>query len=112
MTAWCTLLGALTLSPVAVVPALGQDWSQLDRSHLAAFLHTSIIVGCLGLAAWGGGLARLGLARVSAYLYLSPVCGIILSGVLLGQWLSPLQLAGGVVVLGGVALTQWFGRSA
>ena len=58
-------------------------------------------------AAWGGGLARLGLARISAYLYLSPVFGTILSGVLLGQWLSGLQVAGGGAVLGGVALTQW-----
>lgn len=110
VTAWCTLLGAIALSPLATAPALEQDWSLLSLGHMAAFLHTSVIVGCLGLAAWGGGLARLGLARISAYLYLSPVCGVALSGVMLGQWLSALQIAGGVVVLGGVALTQWSAR--
>ena len=112
MTAWCSTLGALVLTPLAIGPALEQDWHLVDGGHLAAFLYTSVVVGCLGLAAWGGGLARLGLARVSAYLYLSPVCGIILSGLLLGQWLSVLQLAGGAVVLAGVALTQWSARRA
>ncbi len=110
VTAWCALLGAGALTPVAVGPALAQDWRLLDAGDVAAFLHSSVIVGCLGLAAWGGGLARLGLARVSAYLYLSPVCGIVLSGLLLGQWLSTLQMVGGAVVLGGVALTQWSAR--
>jgi len=110
VTAWCSLLGAFVLIPVAVGPALEQNWARLGGEHVAAFIYTSVIVGCLGLAAWGGGLARLGLARVSAYLYLSPVCGIVLSGVMLGQWLSGLQMAGGAIVLGGVALTQWSAR--
>ena len=35
---------------------------------------------------------------------------IVLSGLLLGQWLSALQVVGGAVVLGGVALTQWSAR--
>jgi O-acetylserine/cysteine efflux transporter len=106
-TAWCAFLGSLILAPFAVPGALAQDWQRVDLGIGLGFAHTTIVVGCFGLAAWSGGLARLGLTRIAAYLYLSPVVGVSLSGLMLGEWLSPLQIAGAGIVLAGVALTQF-----
>ena len=107
---WCALLGSGLLLPLALPGAIAQDWQRVDATTVLAFAHTSLVVGCFGLAAWGGGLARLGLTRIATYLYLSPVVGITLSGLLLGQWLSQVQMSGAAMVLLGIAMTQMLGR--
>jgi len=43
-------------------------------------------------------------------MYLQPFLGAAFAALLLGETLSGLQLAGGVVIVGGVALGQWWGR--
>jgi len=105
-TGWSALIGATLLLPFAGNDLIAQDWSSVTDWHWLAFLYTAVIGGCLGLCAWGGGLARLGLTRITAYLYISPLFGITISGLLLNQWLSGVQVLGAIVVLSGVALTQ------
>jgi O-acetylserine/cysteine efflux transporter len=86
-------------------------WGQIDWTLGFAFLHLALVVGCLGNAAWSGGLGRLGLPKMVLYLYLSPVVGAGISAVWLGDWLSPVQIAGAALVIGGVALGQSGGIS-
>lgn len=106
VTAWCAVFGSAALLPLAVPGMLSQDWAVVDGWMMLGFLHAAIIVGGVGVLAWTGGLARLGLAGIVVYLYLSPVVGVTLSGLLLGQWLSVIQLCGAAAVLGGVLLSQ------
>lgn len=105
-TGWAALLGALALLPFAWGGLTDGRWGQVDWTLGFAFLHLALVVGCLGNAAWSGGLGRLGLPKMVLYLYLSPVVGAGLSAVWLGDWLSPVQFAGAVCVIGGVALGQ------
>lgn len=105
-TGWAALFGALILLPIAGPGLTDGSWLQLDLGLVLAFLHLSLIVGCLGNAAWAGGLGRLGLASMVLYLYLSPVVGAAFSAIFLGDWLSPAQGAGAALVIGGVALGQ------
>lgn len=105
-TGWAALLGALILMPFAWSGMTDGDWGRIDWSLGYSFLYVSLIVGCLGNAAWSGGLARLGLPKMVLYLYLSPVVGAAISAICLGDWLSPVQIAGAAFVIGGVALGQ------
>lgn len=105
-TGWAALLGAVLLLPFAWPGMTDGAWGQVDFSLGMAFLHLSLIVGCLGNAAWSGGLGRLGLASMTLYLYLSPVFGAAFSALFLGDWLSLMQVLGAVLVIGGVALGQ------
>lgn len=105
-TGWAALLGALMLLPVAAPGMVDGSWGALDIGLGASFLHLAFIVGCLGNAAWSGGLGRLGLPSMTLYLYLSPVFGAAFSAIFLGDWLSPIQIGGAALVIGGVALGQ------
>jgi len=105
-TGWAALFGAILLLPLAWPGMTDGAWGRLDFGLGASFLHLALIVGCLGNAAWSGGLGRLGLASMVLYLYLSPVFGAAFSAILLGDWLSPFQIAGAALVIGGVALGQ------
>jgi len=105
-TGWAALLGAFMLLPFAWNGLFDGRWGQVGFDIGLAFLHLALIVGCLGNAAWSGGLSRLGLANMSLYLYLSPVVGAAFSAIFLGDWLSVVQATGAALVIGGVALGQ------
>lgn len=105
-TGWAALLGAIILTPFGWAGMTDGGWGQIDWTLGLSFLHLALIVGCLGNAAWSGGLGRLGLPKMVLYLYLSPVVGAGISALWLGDWLSPVQILGAVLVIGGVALGQ------
>ena len=104
--AWAAFLGAAMLLPLAAPGALAQDWSAVPPGLMVNFLHTALIIGCLGMLTWNGGLRRLGLPKMSAWLYLTPVSAVVLANLMLGEWLTVPQIAGAVLVISGVALTQ------
>jgi drug/metabolite transporter (DMT)-like permease len=110
-TGWAALLGALMLLPFSWEGMTDGGWGRIDWTLGLSFLHLALIVGCLGNAAWSGGLGRLGLPKMVLYLYLSPVVGAALSALWLGDRLSPIQIAGAALVIGGVALGQSGGLS-
>lgn len=103
---WAALFGSLMLAPLGLWGAVRQDWSAVDPALWTNFLYVAFVVGCLGIASWNGGLARLGLARMTTWLYVSPVFAVLISGIMLGEWLTAAQTAGAATVLAGVALTQ------
>ncbi len=104
--AWAAFLGAAMLLPLAAPGALVQDWQAVPPGLLLNFAHVALIVGCLGMLTWNGGLRRLGLPKMTAWLYLTPVSAVVLANLMLGEWLTAPQIAGAVLVLSGVALTQ------
>lgn len=105
-TGWASLLGTFILLPFAGTGMVDGGWSDVGFGLGIGFLYLALIVGCLGNAAWSGGLGRLGLANMTLYLYLSPVFGAAFSAIFLGDALSLVQIGGGVLVIGGVALGQ------
>lgn len=106
--AWAAMLGSLMLLPLAIPGALEQDWSAdvVSPWLWLNFAHVALIIGCLGMLTWNGGLRRLGLPKMTAWLYLSPISAIILANLMLGEWLTVPEMVGAALVLSGVALTQ------
>lgn len=104
--AWAAFFGSAMLLPFAIPGALSQDWSAVPPGLTINFLHTALIIGCLGMLTWNGGLRRLGLPKMTAWLYLSPISAVVLANLMLGEWLTVPQIVGAALVLSGVALTQ------
>ena len=104
--AWSALLGSLFLLPLAVPGLVRQEWGNVDPSLAVNFAHVALIIGCLGMLTWNGGLKHLGLARMTVWLYLTPVSAMLLANILLGEFPTPPQIAGALLVVLGVFLTQ------
>jgi probable blue pigment (indigoidine) exporter len=104
-TAWQLTAGGLLLVPVALFfePALPVPTAE----NLAGFLYLGIIGAALTYIVWFRGLARLDPATISPLGFLSPLVAVVLGWALLRQDLSVLQIAGMIVVLGSVWLSQW-----
>ncbi|MXN50568.1 EamA family transporter [Shinella sp. AETb1-6] len=103
-TAWQLTAGGLLLVPVALLlePALPVP----TADNLIGFLYLGVIGAALTYIVWFRGLSRLGPATISPLGFLSPLVAVVLGWALLGQDLRPLQIAGMLVILGSVWLSQ------
>ncbi len=103
-TAWQLVAGGLLLLPVAlwIEPPLGQ----LTQANVAGFLYLGLIGAALTYVLWFRGIARLEPSVVASLGFLSPLSAVLLGWGLLDQWLSAPQLAGMVLVLASMWLSQ------
>lgn len=102
-TSWIMVVGATLL----LATALGSDTHVHTLDLKASLSMTVMVVGGTVLAYlfWGIGIARLGAARTAIFLNLVPVFAMLISA-FLGTLPSAAQLAGGLLVLGGVTISM------
>lgn len=99
-------VGALGLLPLA---ALERPWSALAAAPAGFWWHVaylSVFGTVLAYLWWYRGIARIGASRTAVFAYLVPVWAVLLSALVLGERVSPWQLAGGALAVAGVALVS------
>jgi drug/metabolite transporter (DMT)-like permease len=105
LTAMSVILGTILLTPFAL-PATLADLSRLTGSDWAwlAFLG----VGCTAFAyvVWSYALQTLDASSVAAWVYLVPLCSLVWAALILDERVTLLAALGGMLVLGGVFLTE------
>jgi drug/metabolite transporter (DMT)-like permease len=104
ISALVILIGAVILAPVTVVQVANQDFGSLGGLRWGAWVYSTI--GPLLVTNWlyFRALHRVGAARATLYMYLQPFLGAVFAAWLLGEKLVAIQLIGGAVIVGGVAL--------
>ena len=85
------------------------DWSKFVALPTDGLLALGFL-GLFGMALahwfWQEGVARMGAARAGIFLYLEPLATTALAVPLLGELFGPTAAVGGLMVLGGVFLSQ------
>lgn len=99
-TAWQLVAGGLLLLPLAL-------WAEpplppLSGAHAAGFVWPGLFGGAISYALWFRGVEKLGPAGVTSLGFLSPLTAVLLGWLVLGQGLTPLQMAGVVIILASV----------
>ena len=98
------LVGAVTYT----IPAPAVDLTLQDLSYMAIL---GIVNTGLGYALYFTGVQRLSAQSVSICGYFEPFTALLLSALILGEILTPMQWLGAVLILGGVALSElWHPR--
>lgn len=110
-SSWTTVLwqdgaGALAFIPLALLEAPG--WHRPTRMvpTLAAVLALTLLCSVLAMVLYAIAVRQLPTALVAASINLEPIFGLLIAVVVLGERVSPAQMLGGVVVVGGVWLTH------
>jgi drug/metabolite transporter (DMT)-like permease len=105
-TAFMFAVGLATVLPLALATAGPQAFGHWSARAWAAVLFLG--VGCSGFAflLWSAALERLSAARVAAFLYLEPLVTLAAAALYLHEPVGATTVAGGLVVLLGVALVQ------
>ncbi len=103
-TAWQLTAGGLLLVPVVLL--FGPVIPMPTSGNLLGLLWLGLIGGALTYALWFRGIGRLEATVVSSLLFLSPLTAVLLGWVFLDQALSWSQIAGIVLVIGSIWLSQ------
>lgn len=106
-TAGAMLFGALMLAPFFVAAKGWQEWPNLSPRGLSALLFLAIGCSAVGYLFWYGALERIEVSRVAALLYLEPLVTFVAAMLLLGERVSATVVAGGLLVLTGVVISQY-----
>jgi len=106
-TTWIIAAGAAVLLCVALVS--GAQLAAIGAKATVSLAVMAIGGTVLAYLFWSMGIARLGAARTAIFLNLIPVFAMLL-GVLIEDMPTAPQLAGGLLVLGGVTISMLPGR--
>ncbi|WP_237213231.1 EamA family transporter [Falsiroseomonas oryziterrae] len=103
-TAWQLVAGGVLLLPVVLwlqpaVPAV-------SMANLLGLAWLGLVGAALTCILWFRGIARLGPTVTAPLALLSPIAAVLLGWAGLGQTLTPMQMAGMVVVIASIALSQ------
>ncbi|HWP85795.1 MAG TPA: DMT family transporter [Terriglobia bacterium] len=86
---------------------LAGNYSPRQWTFMAVFA----VVSALGpFAFYAAGLQHLDPARAMIAACMEPVFAILLASIALGEVIGPMQLAGGLLVLGAIVVVEWPGR--
>jgi O-acetylserine/cysteine efflux transporter len=108
VTVWSGLvvpLPALALSWLLEGPeAIGRALTHVHWSAVLSTAYTAYLSSLVGYGIWNTLLARYTVARVTPFAMLVPVFGMAAAGLVYAERPHPLEVAGGVLLLGGVAV--------
>lgn len=93
-------------------PGLFDAVRQATMQATWSVVYLGVVPGALAYLGWSYTLAKLGVSRMSSYLYLIPVLAMIIGYLWLGEVPTGLSLLGGPIALAGVLLAGWAGRPA
>ena len=97
-------VGAIACLPFA--PQLIHDVGRADAGSLAWAVYLGVFPTAIGFSCWAYALARTNAGRLGATTYAVPPVAIVLGWLFLGDVPPLLAFAGGVICLGGVAVTR------
>lgn len=104
-TSWASLFGALLLIPCAFLErSTGGSTGGLSTWGWIAVLQLALLGTVVGFVWWYEAIQKIGTARSALFVNLVPVFGVLLASLFLGEKLLASQLAGGLLVVGGVTL--------
>lgn len=102
----CYAMGAGTAFLLPLVPAAVHGLTTAPARATAAVVYLGLLPSAVGFVVWGYGVARHTVATATAALYLVPVVAVLVAYVWLGEVPGLLELAGGLVSIGGVLLIR------
>ena len=108
LTGWSAFLTVPQVFVMSLLLEHGQ-WTTLvaaDARGWLALAYTVLIGGIVGFGLWFWLIARCSMARVAPFGLLLPVFALISSVLFLGEHVTPKLIAGAVLAVSGVALTQ------
>lgn len=102
------LVGAVLMTPFAGSQAAHQDFGRIGALRWGALGYSAVFPLVVTNVLYFGALRRVGAARATLFMYLQPFLGALFAALLLGEHIGPVQIVGGIFIVGGVALGRTF----
>jgi drug/metabolite transporter (DMT)-like permease len=105
-TAGAMLFGWLMIAPFFVHECGWRELPHLSRTGWGALLFLGIACSGLGYLLYYQALERIEVSRVAAFFYIQPLVTLLAAAILLHEPIRPVTVAGGLLVLVSVFITQ------
>jgi len=103
-------IGTLFLIPISIPSVLKQDFRSLGIYEWLALIYAALLALVYGYSAWYYGVEKIGSTRTSAYSNLTPVAGVSVGMIFLGERLALLQWLGAAVIFCGLIINRFAQR--
>jgi drug/metabolite transporter (DMT)-like permease len=97
-------IGGAMVIPFGIPQMREMDWGALTPLHWGAWGYSVIFPVLVTNLLYFRALRSVGASRATLYMYLQPFLGALFAAWLLGESVTALQLAGGLVIIGGVSM--------
>ena len=102
------LVGSVTLLPLSM---LTETWHvNWTLSLFLAFTYTTLIPGLAATVIWFVLVGRIGATRAATFHFLNPFIGVAIAAIILSESLTIRDLAGVMVIMGGILAVQLSSR--
>ena len=100
-----------TLFMLVYIPAFLREIQHTSLSVNLVVIYSGIFPAAIAYLLWNFALSRVEKTTyVTVFAYLIPFFGSLIAFVWLGETFSPWALVGGIVIVGGMLITNYFGR--
>lgn len=106
VTSFTTAIGVIPLILLSIPPLAHLEWRTISLTAWSSLIFSGVFSIALAYFFWNYGVSRLGSTRTSLYSNLTPPLALLTAWLLLGETLTLLQIVGGLLALGGVALAR------
>lgn len=97
--------GVLFLLPASAIELGVRGMARPTAGDLLGMLYLGAVASALAFVLWAYGLRHLEAGHAAVFANLTPLVGVAVAAMLLGEPVSAVQLGGGLLILGGVWLT-------
>ena len=104
---YTVLFGTLFIIPVSISSFQHQNWSAIGFWGWTALFYSALLALVYGYSAWYYGVQKIGGTRTSIFANLTPVAGVLIGMIFLGERLTLLQWIGAVIIFTGLMLNRF-----
>ena len=105
-----TLYSMVFSVPVFLLEALLWDTpmiSKLDLKIIGAVLYQSLVTATFGFVTWNTLLQKYGAVAMHSFIFMMPIAGVALGGLVLGEPITPKLLIALVLIVVGILIVHW-----
>ena len=110
-----TLYSMIFSVPIFFIEALLWDVpmvSQLDSKIIGALLYQSLVTAAFGFVAWNTLLQKYGAVALHSFIFIMPISGVVLGGVILGEPITVKILTALALIVAGILVVHLKPRKA
>ncbi|MCR5298025.1 MAG: DMT family transporter [Paludibacteraceae bacterium] len=100
--------GAITVLPVVLMEHWTFDPEAILRDHIVLYnlVYLSLVPSLVCFCLWNQAIRRIGAGKATNYIYLNPISTIVVSSIVLQETVSSLSIAGIILILSGIYLSN------
>jgi drug/metabolite transporter (DMT)-like permease len=106
ISSFMMVAGTVALVPFALPELVATHWATIPGEAWLGLLYAALLSVSLTNILYFTAIGRVGASRAALYTYLEPFLGVMFATVLIGERVTLLQLAGGLVIVAAIVVAR------